>query len=184
MRFAVVALSTCLIATQACPRPGIFGGSPGSSGGQSSEVTLEAAPLEGGAREDRVGVGDSPAPDGRPDATFTAQVAGTVSGLILTVCDDVGTHTTAQWDTIVGQNPLPAGFMHRLGAATWVLGVVNSEGRLLNNGDGSLPEQTFERRTRLRLYASMTESLQPGRLVCLTVLRPDGSRSTARAELR
>lgn len=155
----------------------------GSSGG-TAEVTLEPATVETLAREDRVTAGDAPVPDGRPDAVFTAHVRGRISGLILTVCDDLGTHTSAQWDTIVGQQPLPPGFVHRLGTQTWVLGVVDPQGRMLNAGDGSLPEQNFERPTTLRLYASMRESFQPGRYVCLTVLRPEGSSVRAIAELR
>jgi hypothetical protein len=154
------------------------------SAGTPVEVTLEPASVETLAQEDRVSASDNPAPDGRPDARFTAQIRGRVAGLILTICDDLGTHASTQWDTVVGQDALPPGFVHRLGTETWVLGVVDPQGRLLNNGDGSLPEQNFERPTTLRLYASMREALQPGRMVCLTVLRPEGDPVRATAELR
>ncbi|MEI8258133.1 MAG: hypothetical protein WCJ30_20845, partial [Deltaproteobacteria bacterium] len=53
---------------------------------------------------DKVSPGDAPRPDGHPDAHFTAHVQGRVSALILTVCDDLGTHTGTQWDTVVGQD--------------------------------------------------------------------------------
>lgn len=165
-----------------CPRP--LGGVGSSVSQGSGSATLQGWATEGGPREDRVGANDAPTPDGQPDAVFEARVSGRVSALILTVCDDQSIHTSAQWDTVVGQTPLPQGFMHRLGTSTRVLGVVGPEGRLLNNADGSLPEQNFERPTSLRLFASITEDLQPGRMVCLTVLRPDGSRSSAQAELR
>jgi hypothetical protein len=131
-----------------------------------------------------VSIHDSPTPDGSPDAVFHATVNGRVSALILTVCDDLGHHSSAHWDTIVGQSPLPAGFMYRVGANTRVLGVVTPDGQLLNNADGTLPLRDFLRPTQLTLFASDSEMLQPGRYICLTALGPDGSAVVSRAELR
>lgn len=133
---------------------------------------------------DKVSAGDAPRPDGHPDAHFTAHVQGLVSALILTVCDDLGTHTGTQWDTIVGQDPVPEGFMHHVGAETWVLGVVLSDGRMLNRGDGLIPETDFPAGTTLQLFASVRDALQPGRFLCLTALRPNGPPVSGRVELR
>jgi hypothetical protein len=133
---------------------------------------------------DKVSAGDNPRPDGRPDAHFTAHVQGTISGLILTICDDLGNHTGTQWDTIVGQDPIPEGFMNHLGAETWVLGVVGPGGGMLNNSDGMMPETDFPPNTTLQLFAAMRDTVQPGRFVCLTALRPNGAPVSARAEIR
>ncbi len=160
-------------------------GGGGSSGGEGTvEVTFQTADADQFGREDRVSAGHAPTPDGHPDAALTIQVRGRVNGFVLTICEDTSTNTGTQWDTVVGQNPLPEGFQHRLGADTWVLGVVDARGRLLNNADGSFPDMTFERMTTLRLFASLRDTLLPGRLLCLTVLRPEGVPARASAELR
>jgi hypothetical protein len=157
----------------------------GSSGGAATgTVTLEGGRYDQLTTEDRVGTGDRPEPDGQNDVRLAATVSGRVSALILTVCQGEGSPTSAQWDTIVGQEPIPQGFLHRLGVQTWVLGVVDARGRMLNRDNGSLPELGFDRPTQLRLYASTREELTPPRTMCLTVVRPDGSMQWATAEVR
>ena len=148
------------------------------------ELTLDPANTETWTTVDRVGPGDRTEPDGRPDANLVAHVRGTVRALILTVCDEDGHHTGAQWDTIVGQDTFPEGFINRFGVDTWVLGIFGPDGRMINRDDGSMPETDFPQTTTLQLYVSMREALQSGRTVCLTALRPEGAALVARAELR
>ena len=135
---------------------------------------------EGG---DKVSAGDAPHPDGHPDAHFTAHVQGAITALILTICEDEGNNTGTQWDTIVGQDPIPEGFMHHLGAETWVLGVVGPDGHMLNRDDGIMPETDFHAGSTIQLYVGMRETLQPGRTMCLTALRANGPPVVTHAEL-
>src|SRR5690349_15423236 len=91
-------------------------GSQAAATGESSTrptnyVRLQPATVEGLVGDDRVSAGDLPTPDGRRDAVFSVQVRGPIANLILTVCDDIGTHTSTQWDTIVGQDPMPHRFI-------------------------------------------------------------------------
>ena len=133
---------------------------------------------------DKVSAGEAPHADGHNDMHLTAHVQGNITALILTICDDLGNHTGTQWDTIVGQDPIPDGFLNHLGAETWVLGVVGADGHMLNRDDGLLPETAFSAGSTIQLFASMREAVQPGRFVCLTALRSDGAPVTARTELR
>ncbi len=47
-----------------------------------------------------------------------------------------------------------------------------------------IPETDFQAGTTLQLFVSMRDTVQPGRFVCLTALRPNGAPVSARAELR
>jgi hypothetical protein len=133
---------------------------------------------------DKVSVGEAPRPDGHADIHLTARVQGDIRAFILTLCDDLGHHTGTQWDTIVGQDPIPDGFLNHLGADTWVLGVVGGpENRLLNRSDGFMPETAFAAGSTIQLYAAMREAVQPGHFFCLTALPANGEPVTARTEL-
>ena len=132
---------------------------------------------------DKVSAGDAARPDGHPDAHFTAHIQGSVTALILTICDDLRHNESTQWDTVVGQDPFPDGFLNHVGADTWVLGVVGPDGRMINREDGMIPETDFRTGTTVQLFAGVRETLQPGRYICLTALRSDGPPVTARAEI-
>jgi hypothetical protein len=80
---------------------------------------------------DMVGKGDSAVhPDGEPDGTLAASLDGPIDGLILVTTDPSGAPCChQQWDTIVGQDPLPhigSGF-DGAGESTWVLGVMEKD---------------------------------------------------------
>jgi hypothetical protein len=131
-----------------------------------------------------VSAGEAPHPDGHPDIHLTAHVQGDIRAFILTLCDDLGHHTGTQWDTIVGEDPIPDGFLHHLGTETWVLGVVGGpEHRMLNRADGFMPETSFPAGSVVQLYAGMRETVQPGHFFCLTALPANGQPVTARVEL-
>ena len=80
---------------------------------------------------DMVGKGDSAIyPDGEPDATIAAQLEGPIDGLVLVTTDSSGTPSGhQQWDTVVGQDPLPpiGGGFDGVGGDTWVLGVMEKD---------------------------------------------------------
>jgi hypothetical protein len=88
---------------------------------------------------DMVGAGDSAVhPDGQPEGTFAAQLEGPIDGLILVTTDAGGAPCCGQqWDTVVGQDPLPhigSGF-DGVGQSTWVLGVMEKKA-LVNDANG------------------------------------------------
>jgi hypothetical protein len=88
---------------------------------------------------DMVGAGDQAVhPDGQPEGTFAASLEGPIDGLILVTTDAAGAPCCGQqWDTIVGQDPLPhigSGF-DGAGSSTWILGVLEKN-HLVNDATG------------------------------------------------
>jgi hypothetical protein len=75
--------------------------------------------------QDRVQPGDQGlAPDGQPDGELSATGAGAFDALILVTVDANGKPAFGQqWDTLVGQDPIPQGYAFQTGAQTWILGV-------------------------------------------------------------
>lgn len=112
---------------------------------------------------DRIGVGaDTLSPDGTMDAVFEVEVNGPVVALVLSNVDPENRPLYDQvWDTIVGDEPFPAGIGAHFerGGQTAVLGVEEG-GVLLNRPDGSLPPLSAGPHA-LRLYASPVADLVP-----------------------
>jgi hypothetical protein len=131
---------------------------------------------------DRVGPGDQVTADGQPDIELTATVQGVVSGIILSVCDEGGRPSVSHWDTYTGEAMLPAGFAWTAGKQTWVLGVSDGAGTLLNAGDGSFAAIELATPTPLTLSAANPGGVGSGTLLCIWVMRPDGT--AARASTR
>jgi hypothetical protein len=106
---------------------------------------------------DRVGYGDANlTPDGQADYVIDTVVRGPVTALILLGEDSPGVWDRlrgAEWDTIVGDTPLPPGLPNpeTVGRDTDVVGVYEGD-RLLNAADGSLSLPAGSH--ALRLYAS------------------------------
>ncbi len=88
---------------------------------------------------DMVGAGDSAVhPDGQPEGTFAASLEGPIDGLILVTTDASGAPCCGQqWDTLVGQDPLPhiGSAFNGVGESTWVLGVMEKKS-LVNDANG------------------------------------------------
>lgn len=120
----------------------------GTAGSQSAGVTAQAP---SGASEpsvslssdktDKVSDRDGPLkPDGNPDVVLTLVETGPIrSILMLELNKDGKAESTGQWDTIVGEQPIPKayGAAYEHGKEGWQLGVIE-KGKVLNAADGTL----------------------------------------------
>jgi hypothetical protein len=116
--------------------------SSGSGGGGGPAILEFAVAPESFAVDMVSPVDNGLVPDGELDGVFSAKVLGPVRALVLVsvgidgVCD--GGH---QVDTVVGSSLMPKGIDcgYWVGAQTWVLGVTEGTGPLLNLTNGSIP---------------------------------------------
>lgn len=125
---------------------------------------------------DLVGSSGDTVPDGAGDFVFETSIAGPIQALVLVTTDvDGATCCGQQWDTIVGDEPIPAtiGSTYQQGSQTWVLGV-EVDGVLLNTADGSLPSIDAECST-VRLVAGPPPLELDGFTFRAYVVRPDGT---------
>jgi hypothetical protein len=104
---------------------------------------------------DRVGEGDTAThPGGLDDGAFDVELDGPLDALILVVTTADGMECV--WDTIVGDSPFPKGVSvdpaYQRGSDTWVLGVADSSGFLLNGALGTLPRLSGHQ--SLRVFAT------------------------------
>ena len=166
-----------------CGSPQHSASSSGSPPPATTQIALDNANLATAVQDDKVGR-DAPEPDHHPDLHLVAHVGGEISALILTICEDATTQTGTQWDTIVGQDPIPDGFEYRRGEQTGVLGVFDEHGQRLNCSNGSLPTMAFAPNSVLNLYVAMRDTVVAGRSVCLTAVQPNGALAHATAELQ
>jgi hypothetical protein len=130
-----------------------------------------------GFTEDRLSPNDAPlVPDGARDYAFRVRLAGEVAALALIASDAHGNPSTAeQWDTIVGDTPIPA-VLHvpfKLGAETASLAVVDAGGTLLNPSV-TMPLRVFHDELVTIYAADPWGFFREGRAFTLLVLRPDG----------
>ena len=113
---------------------------------------------------DRVApVDDGMMPDGVADGVFELEVSGPLAALAVITTDAAGAPSGGQqWDTLVGETPLPdeIGTHYELGRETWVLGV-EEDGDTLNREDGSLGGVDAGEH-RLRLFASSAPEIPIG----------------------
>lgn len=122
-------------------------------------------PLLAPSADDRVAPGDAAlVPDGTCDAAFDIDIDGRVRALAVLSTDAAGNPSGGQqWDTFVGDTPIPAalgtGFPY--GAWTWTLGVwswdwptTDAEGTLVDAGD-IWPRS-------LRLQVANADAVTPG----------------------
>ncbi len=104
---------------------------------------------------DRVGEGDTATHGGgSTDGAFDVEVDGPLDALILIAT--APSSPDFAWDTIVGDAPFPQGVsvdpVYQLGSDTWVLGVADQGGPLLNVANGTLPRLNGHH--SLQLFAS------------------------------
>ena len=112
--------------------------------------------------QDHVQPGDQGlTPDGQPDGEFTAIANGAFDAFILVTTNLVGDPSFGQqWDTLVGQDPIPPGFSFTIGGQTWILGVWENAVRLNDvNGRVSIPAGPHT----LTLYAANSGYFNQGR---------------------
>jgi hypothetical protein len=117
--------------------------------------------------------------DGHPDYVFATTLAGQIDNIVVTVCDSANKNSNHHWDTFTGNRPIPSGFYYTVGNQTWVIGVVDTAGKMISRPDGSIPRLVLAKPTQFRLHGAPDGSVTKGTRICLTVFRPDGSRSVA-----
>jgi hypothetical protein len=122
---------------------------------------------------DMVGRGDSAVhPDGEAEGTFAASLEGPIDGLILVTTDPDGKPCCGQqWDTLVGDDPLPhigSGF-DGAGSSTWVLGVMEKN-QLRNDPNGRIALGPGKH--GVLIGASNTGYFRPGQRFRLLVHHP------------
>jgi len=160
------------------PQVVVVGAPPPMVVGQAGAITVTMSPgiaivshLPIGF--DMVGKGDSAVhPDGEPDGTLAASLEGPIDGLILVTTDASGAPCCRQqWDTVVGQDPLPhigSGF-DGTGDSTWVLGVMEKN-MLRNDPTGRIALGPGKH--GVLLTASSTGFFHPGQFFRLMVHHP------------
>jgi hypothetical protein len=141
---------------------------------EAGEWTLDLA--DDSLELDLVGSSGDTVPDGARDYVFETSIAGPIQALVLVTTDvDGATCCGQQWDTLVGDEPIPAtiGSTYQQGAQTWVLGV-EVDGALLNADDGSLPSIEADC-SAVRLVAGPPPLELDGFTFRAYVVRPDGT---------
>ena len=124
---------------------------------------------------DLVAIGDRAEPDGQPDGVFATTIDGPVADVALVTVDASGNACCGQqWDTLVGDDAVPAeiGTRFRTGAETWVLGVERN-GQWRSASDGTISAWS-EGCSSLRLVAASSGYFQPGHGFRVYFLRPNG----------
>ena len=145
-----------------------------ASGVSEDEATFE---FDAG---DEVGAGDGAiGADGAPDNTIEVTLEGEVAEILVTACPD-GQPSGSQWDTFVGDEAIPDGFVYTVGSQTWVAGVARASGALINRDNGDIAVQSFDEPTRITLYLQNDGSIQPGAQLCVVTFDSSGDRSEQR----
>lgn len=157
---------------------------PGGCGAEEvvtlvADSALEALPAASSLslQVDRVGSTDGAlVPDGARDGVFRIPVQGPLTALLLVMITSSGTPLPQQWDTLVGDQAVPAIVSYWIdarGGVTPGLGV-EEQRRMLNQPDGSLAPLRPGRHD-LVLYAHDIGLFTKGSYLRVSGLRPDGS---------
>jgi hypothetical protein len=122
------------------------GGTGGGGGGGGSGVSGYRSPFQTN-NADLVGASKTPGPDGANDWVFPITLSGIqqrITGITIQNTDGI----YSLWDTIPGSN-------------SWLIGVADRNGRILNRSDGSV-SFTISGPTDLYLYVCDNSSLADG----------------------